>query len=64
MTFASSVFDIVNNITCFIFMVQLLELEYSPVESTTISSIVGSALSYAVINIIIKYINVFDSNKQ
>ena len=64
MIFASSVFDIVNNVTCFILMVHLLESGYSPVESTTISSIVASALSYAVINIIVRYIHVFDSKKQ
>ena len=64
MLFASSVFDFVNNMTFFILMVQLLELEYSPVESTTISSIIASVLSYAVINIIIRYIHVFGSEKQ
>ena len=64
MLFASSVFDIVNNVTSFILMVQLLELEYSPVESTTISSIVASVSSYAVINFIIRYIHVFGSEKQ
>ena len=64
MLFASSVFDIVNNMTSFILMVQLLELEYSPVESTTISSIIASILSYAVINFIIRYIHVFGSEKQ
>lgn len=64
MLFASSIFDIVNNVTCFILMVQLLELEYSPVESTTISSIIASALSYAVIYVIVRYIHVFDSTKQ
>ena len=64
MLFASSIFDIVNNITRFILMIQLLKLEYSPLESTTISSIIASILSYAVINIIIKYIHVFGSKKQ
>ncbi len=63
MLFASSIFDIVNNMTSFILMVQLLELEYSPVESTTISSVIASVLSYAVINIIIRYIHVFGSTK-
>ncbi|WP_458718940.1 hypothetical protein [Candidatus Nitrosocosmicus sp. R] len=64
MLFASSVFDIVNNLTSFILMVQLLELEYSPVESTTISSIIASVLSYAVINFIIRYLHVFGSEKR
>ena len=63
MLFASSVFDIVNNITRFILMIQLLELEFSPIESTTISSIIASGLSYVVINIIVRYIHVFGSKK-
>jgi len=64
MLFASSVFDIVNNITRFILMIQLLNLEFSAVESTTISSIIASVMSYAAINIIIRYIHVFGSKKQ
>ena len=63
MLFASSVFDIVNNIARFILMIQLLELEYSPIESTIISSIIASGLSYVVINIIVRYIHVFGSKK-
>ena len=64
MLFASSVFDIVNNITRFILMIQLLKWEYTAVEATTISSIVASVLSYVIINIIIRYIHVFGSKKQ
>jgi hypothetical protein len=64
MLFASSVFDIVNNITRFILMIQLLNLEFSALESTTISSIIASVMSYVAINIIIRYIHVFGSKKQ
>ena len=64
MLFASSVFDFVNNITRFILMVQLLELEYSAIESTTFSSIIASVLSYTVINIIVRYMHVFGSKKK
>lgn len=64
MLFASSVFDIVNNVTSFILMVHLLELEYSPLKSTSISSIAASALSYTVINIIVRFIHVFDPKQQ
>ncbi|HKU83976.1 MAG TPA: hypothetical protein VJP58_08035 [Candidatus Nitrosocosmicus sp.] len=64
MLFASSVFDIVNNVTSFILMIQLLELEYSPIESTTISSIIASVTSYAVINMIVRFIHAFDSKQQ
>ena len=64
MLFASSVFDIVNNITRFILMIQFLNWEYTAVEATTISSIVASVLSYVIINIIMRYIHVFGSKKQ
>ena len=64
MLFASSVFDVVNNITRFILMIQLLKWEYTAVEATTISSIVASVLSYVIINIIMRYIHVFGSKKQ
>jgi hypothetical protein len=64
MLFASSVFDIVNNITRFILIIQLLKWEYTAVEATTISSIIASVLSYAVINVIMRYIHVFGSKKQ
>lgn len=64
MLFASSVFDIVNNITRFFLMIQLLKWEYTAVEATTISSIVASVLSYVVINIIMRYIHVFGSKKH
>lgn len=63
MLFAGSIFDIVNNVTRFILMIQLLELDYSAIESTTISSIIASVLSYVVINILIRYIHVFGSKK-
>ena len=64
MLFASSVFDIVNNITRFILMIQFLNWEYTAVEATTISSIVASVLSYVTINIIMRYIHVFGTKKQ
>ncbi len=64
MLFASSVFDIVNNITRFILMIQLLKWEYTAVEATTISSIVASVFSYVIINIIMRYFHVFGSKKQ
>ena len=64
MLFASSVFDIVNNMTRFLLIIQLLKLGYSAVESATISSIIASILSYAVINIIVRYIHVFSPKKR
>lgn len=59
MIFASSVFDIVNNLTRFFLIIQLLKLDYSAVEAATISSLIASFLSYGIINLIAKYIHLF-----
>lgn len=63
MVFASSIFDIVNNLTRFLLLVQLLKLEYSALEAATISSLVASVLSYAIINLIVKYVHLFNRKK-
>ena len=63
MLFASSIFDIVNNITRFLLIIQLLKIEYSAVEAATTSSIIASILSYVVINLVVKYINLFTNKK-
>lgn len=63
MLFASSIFDIVNNITRFLLIIQLFKIEYSAVEAATISSIIASILSYVVINLVVKYINLFTNKK-
>jgi hypothetical protein len=44
-------------------LIQLLKLEYSAVEAATISSIIASILSYIVINLVVKYINLFTKKK-
>jgi hypothetical protein len=61
--FASSIFDTVNNAARFLLLIQLLKLEYSAVEAATISSIIASILSYIVINLVVKYINLFTKKK-
>ena len=63
MLFASSIFDVVNNIIRFLLIIQLLKLEYSAVEAATISSLIASLLSYVVINLVVKYINLFTKKK-
>ena len=57
MIFASSIFDIVNNLTRFFLIIQLLKLDYSAIEAATISSLIASLLSYGIINLIVKYIH-------
>ena len=63
MVFASSIFDIVNNLTRFLLLIQLLRLEYSALEAATISSLVASVLSYAIINLIVKYVHLFNRKR-
>jgi len=62
MVFASSIFDIVNNLTRFL-LIHLLRLEYSALEAATISSLIASVLSYAIINLIVKYIHLFTKKR-
>ena len=59
MVFTSSIFVTVNNVTRFLLMIQLLKLEYFAVEAATLSSLIASVLSYAIINLIVKYIHLF-----
>ncbi|HKR73651.1 MAG TPA: hypothetical protein VJR94_06025 [Candidatus Nitrosocosmicus sp.] len=55
----SSVFDSINNITRFILMIQLLNSNYSAIESTTFSSAIASLISYLSINIVVKYTRLY-----
>ncbi|KAA2283549.1 hypothetical protein [Candidatus Nitrosocosmicus sp. SS] len=63
MIFASTLFDTVNNLTRFLLIIQLLKLEYSAIEAATLSSLVASVLSYAIINLIVKYIHLFTKKR-
>lgn len=59
----SSEFDGINNITRFILMMQLLNLDYSAIESTTISSVIASLISYVSINLVVKYFYIYSMKK-
>ena len=63
MIFASSIFDIVNNLTRFFLLIQLLKLDYSAIEAATISSLIASLLSYGIINLIVRYIHLFSQKR-
>jgi hypothetical protein len=63
MILASTIFDTVNNVTRFLLIIQLLKLEYSAIEAAMISSLVASVLSYATINLIVKYIHLFNQKR-
>jgi hypothetical protein len=64
MLFADVVFDIVNNVSRFIILLELLKMEYRPVEAALFASIIASSFSYLAINIIVRRIHVFGSSKK
>jgi hypothetical protein len=59
MIFAWSIFDIVNNLSRWIILYELLIIEFRPFEAAILSSIAASSLSYFSINIISKRIKIF-----
>jgi hypothetical protein len=54
MIFADVIFDIVNNVSRFFILLELLKNDYQPVQATIIASIVASAFSYFAINLIVR----------
>ena len=64
MVFAWSIFDIVNNISRWIILFELLLTGLRPFEAAIISSITASSISYLAINIISKRIKIFSSLKK
>ena len=63
MILASTIFNTVNNVARFLLIIQLLKLEYSAIEAAMISSLVASVLSYSTINLIVKYIHLFNQKR-
>ena len=58
MVFAWSIFDIVNNISRWIILYELLLIGFRPFEAAILSSIAASSISYLAINIILKRIKI------
>ena len=46
MIFADAIFDIINNVSRFFILFELLRIEYQPVQAATIESIIASCFSY------------------
>ena len=59
MIFAWSIFDIVNNLSRWIILYELLIMGFRPFEAAILSSIAASSLSYLSINIISRRIKLF-----
>lgn len=59
MIFADSIFEIINNVLRFFVLLELLKIDYYPVQAVIISSIIASSFSYLAINLIVRRIHVF-----
>ena len=59
MMFAWSIFDIINNVSRWIILYELLLIGFRPFEAAILSSIIASSLSYLSINIILRRIKIF-----
>ena len=59
MIFAWSIFDIVNNLSRWIILYEILLIGFRPFEAAILSSIAASPLSYLSINIISRRIKIF-----
>jgi ABC-type uncharacterized transport system permease subunit len=64
MIFADAIFDIINNVSRFFILLELLRIEYPPVQAATIASIIASCFSYLAINLIVRRIHVFKFRKK
>ncbi|HEY6950318.1 MAG TPA: hypothetical protein VI146_06880 [Nitrososphaeraceae archaeon] len=64
MIFADSVFDIINNVSRFFILLELLRIAYQPVQAAIIASIIASCFSYLAINLIVRRIHVFTPRKD
>ena len=57
--FAWSIFDIINNVSRWIILYELLLIGFRPFEAAILSSITASSISYLSINIISRRIKIF-----
>lgn len=59
MIFADSIFEIINNVLRFVVLLELLKIDYYPIQAVITSSIIASSFSYLAINLIVRRIHVF-----
>jgi len=64
MVFADSIFDVINNVSRFFILLELLKINYQPVHAAIIASIIASSFSYLAINLIVRRLHVFGSKKK
>lgn len=64
MIFADAIFDIINNVSRLFILLELLRIEYQPVQAATVASIIASCFSYLAINLLVRRLHVFKFRKR
>jgi hypothetical protein len=64
MIFADAIFDTINNVSRFFILLELLRMQYQPIQAATIASIIASCFSYLAINLVVRRIHVFRFRKK
>jgi hypothetical protein len=64
MIFANAIFDTINNVSRFFILLELLRMQYQPIQAATIASIIASRFSYLDINLVVRRIHVFRFRKK
>ena len=64
MIFADAIFDIINNVSRLFILLELLRIEYQPVQAATLASIIASCFSYLAINLLVRRLHVFKFRKR
>jgi hypothetical protein len=57
-------FDVINNVSRFFILLELLKMQYQPIQGATIAAIIASGLSYVAINLVVRRIHVFRTRKK
>jgi len=64
MIFANAIFDTVNNVSRFLILLELLRIQYQPIQAAIMASIIASCFSYLAINLIVRRIHLFRFRKR
>jgi hypothetical protein len=64
MIFANAIFDFVNNVSRFLILLELLRIQYQPIQAAIIASIIASCFSYLAINLVVRRIHLFRFRKR
>lgn len=64
MIFANVIFDTINSVSRFFILLELLRMQYQPIQAATIASIIASCFSYLAVNLVIRHIHVFRFRKK